>query len=74
MQFIGICDTKDKGTDYLFLPAVYQYGEDYYCVDCVCDDNSDYGVQYENCANIIANHKMQQCQFESNNGGSRVAL
>lgn len=70
---IGICDTKDKGTDYLFLPVLYQYGEDYYCEDCVCDDNSDYGVQYENCAKIIVNHKMQQCQFESNNGGSRVA-
>ncbi len=70
---IGICDTKDKGTDYLFLPVLYQYGEDYYCEDCVFDDNSDYGVQYENCAKIIVNHKMQQCQFESNNGGSRVA-
>lgn len=70
---LGICDTKDKGTDYLFLPALYQYGEDYYCTDCICDDNSDYGVQYENCANIIINHKMQQCRFESNNGGSRVA-
>lgn len=70
---IGICDTKDKGTDYLFLPVLYQYGEDYYCDDCICDDNSDYGVQYENCAKIIVNHKMQQCQFESNNGGSRVA-
>lgn len=70
---IGICDTKDKGTDYLFLPVLYQYGTDYYCTDCICDDNSDYGVQYENCANIIVNHIMQQCQFESNNGGSRVA-
>lgn len=70
---IGICDTKDKGTDFLFLPALYQYGEDYYCVDCICDDNSDYGIQYENCAKIIVDHKMQQCQFESNNGGSRVA-
>ena len=70
---IGICDTKDKGTDYLFLPVLYQYEENYYCVDCICDDNSDYGIQYENCANIILNHNMQQCQFESNNGGSRVA-
>ena len=70
---IGICDTKDKGTDFLFLPALYQYGDDYYCVDCICDDNSDYGIQYENCAKIIVDHKMQQCQFESNNGGSRVA-
>jgi predicted phage terminase large subunit-like protein len=70
---LAICDTKDKGTDYLFLPVLYQYGEDFYCVDCVFDDNADYGIQYKNCADIIINHKMQQCQFESNNGGSRVA-
>jgi hypothetical protein len=71
---LSICDTKDKGTDFLFLPVLYQYGEDYYCPDCICDDNSDYGVQYENCANILVGHKVQQCQFESNNGGSRVAF
>lgn len=69
---LGICDTKDKGTDFLFLPVMLQYGDDYYCLDCVCDDNSDYGVQYQNCAKIILDNKMQQCQFESNNGGSRV--
>jgi hypothetical protein len=70
---IGICDTKNEGSDYMFLPAIYQYGEDFYCPDCVCDDNPNFGIQEENCANIIVNHKMQQCQFESNNGGSRVA-
>lgn len=69
---IGICDTKDKGSDFMFLPAVYKYGEDYYCVDCVCDDNTDYGVQYQRCAKIILDYKLQQCEFESNNGGSRV--
>ena len=70
---IGICDTKDKGADFMFLPVFHQYGDDYYLVDCVCDDNSDYGIQYENCAKIIFENKMQQCQFESNNGGNRVA-
>ncbi len=70
---IGICDTKNEGTDFMFLPAIYQYGEDFYCVDCVCDDSADFGVQEENCANIIVRNNMQQCQFESNNGGSRVA-
>lgn len=71
---IGICDTKNKGTDYLFLPAAFVYGNDYYINDCICDDNSDYGVQYERCSNLIVLNKMQQCQFESNNGGDRVAL
>lgn len=71
---IGICDTKDTGTDYMFLPCTLVYGNDYYCVDCICDDNADYGVQYENCANLIVNNKMQQCEFEHNNGGGRVGF
>lgn len=71
---LGICDVKNKGTDFMFLPCVYQYDNDYYCVDCVCDDNSDYGVQYERLANLIVEHNMQQCEFESNNGGDRVSF
>ncbi len=69
---LGICDTKDTGTDFMFMPVMYQYGTDYYMVDCICDDNSDYGVQYERLANMIVEHKMHKCEFESNNGGSRV--
>ena len=70
---LGICDTKNKGTDYYFLPCMYQYGADYYLVDCICSDNSNYGVQYENSASLIINHNMQQCEFETNNGGDRVS-
>ena len=71
---IGVCDTKNKGADYLVMPVVYQYGEDYYCVDAICDDSADYGVQYEKLASIICDHNMQQVEFESNNGGDRVAF
>ena len=70
---IGICDTKAKGTDFFVLPVMYQYGDDYYMVDCICNDSSDFGVQYQKMANIILNHNMQQCEFESNTGGDRVA-
>lgn len=70
---IGICDVKNKGMDYMFLPCMYQYGEDYYLVDCICDDETDFGVQEERCANIILSNAMQQCQFEANNGGDRFA-
>lgn len=70
---LGICDVKNKGTDYMFLPCAYQYDMDFYIVDCICDDNSDYGIQYERLSDIIVNHKMQQCEFESNNGGDRVS-
>ena len=69
----GICDVKNKGTDFMFLPCVKQYGDDYYLTDCVCDDSSDFGYQEDKCANIIHSTGMQQCQFESNAGGDRFA-
>lgn len=71
---LGVCDTKSKGTDFLVLPVMYQYGDDYYMVDAICTDSSDYGVQYGRMAGIITDHKMQQCEFESNAGGDRVAF
>lgn len=71
---LGICDTKNTGTDSMFLPCLLKYGNDYYLTACVCDDNTDYGVQYERTSDLIVDNKMQQCQFESNNGGDRVAL
>ena len=70
---LGICDTKGKGTDYLFLPCCYQYGNDYYLVDCVCSNESDYEIQYNRMINLITLNNMQQCEFESNRDGDRVA-
>lgn len=71
---LGICDVKNKGTDFMFLPCMYQYDNDFYLLDCICDDNTDYGVQYERLSNIIVRHNMQQCEFESNSGGDRVSF
>lgn len=68
------CDTKGKGTDYFVMPILQKYGEDYYCVDCVCDNTADYEMQYENAANVIVNNKVQECEFERNAGGDRVAM
>lgn len=68
------CDTKGKGTDYFVMPVLQKYGEDWYCVDCVCDNTADYEMQYENAANILVNNEVQDCEFESNAGGDRVAL
>ena len=70
----GQCDTKGKGTDYFVLPVLQKYGEDYYCVDCVCNNTADYEMQYENAANVLANNKVQECEFERNAGGDRVAM
>lgn len=70
----GQCDTKGKGTDYFVLPVLQKYEEDYYCVDCVCDNTADYEMQYENAANVLTNNKVQECEFERNAGGDRVAM
>lgn len=70
---IGICDTKSTGSDFMVLPVCYKYDGDYYMVDCICDDNSDLGLQKERAANLIVEHNMQQCEFESNSGGDRLA-
>lgn len=68
------CDTKGKGTDYFVLPVLQKFGDDYYCVDCVCDNTADYEIQYENAANILVNNEVQECEFERNAGGDRVAM
>lgn len=70
---IGVCDTKSKGVDYMVLPCFYQYDDDFYMVDCICDDSSDFGMQHERLSNLIVDHNMQQCEFESNAGGDRLA-
>lgn len=69
---LGICDTKDTGTDYEFLPALYQYGDDFYLEDCICD-NGKTEVLDVRCADILVKHKVKACRFESNNAGGRTA-
>ena len=69
---IGICDTKDKGTDYAFLPVGYVYGQDYYIDDCICDNGLPEVVDAR-LAEIMVRHKMKLCRFESNSAGGRVA-
>lgn len=69
-------DTKSTGTDFFVLPVLIKYeGKDlYYCVDCVCSSSPDYEAQYENSANLLVDNKVEDCEFESNNGGDRVSL
>lgn len=69
---LGICDTKDKGTDYAFLPVMYQYGADYYMEDCICD-NGEPGIVETRLAEILIRHKVKMCRFESNSAGGKVA-
>ncbi len=69
---VGICDTKDTGKDYAFLPVAYIYGKDVYIDNCVCD-NSLPEVTDVRCAEILVHDKVQMCRFESNSAGGRIA-
>lgn len=69
---LGICDTKNSGTDYAFLPVAYVYGDDYYIADCVCD-NSLPEFSDPKLVSILLEHRVQMCKFESNNAGGRTA-
>ncbi len=69
---IAICDTKDKGKDFEFMPVAYQYGNDYYLEDCVCNDGKPEAVEAM-LVNLLMKHKVQMCQFESNSAGGRIA-
>lgn len=71
---LSIADTKNKGTDYFVQPVFLRYGDDYYMVDTICSDESDYEIQYERSVNIISQYEVDACRIESNNGGSRVAF
>lgn len=52
----GVCDTKDKGTDFESLPIAYQFGEDFYIPAVVFDDNTDYDTLDRKTADIIIEH------------------
>ena len=69
---IGVCDTKDKGNDYAFLPVGYVYGQDYYIADCVCDNGLPDTVDAR-LTDILVRDKVKACRFESNSAGRRVA-
>lgn len=68
-----IGDVKNKGTDFMIFPVLAQYGKDYYCIDCVCDDDADFGIQKQKIANLFFRNKVQLAEFEANNGGDRFA-
>lgn len=69
----GVCDTKDKGTDYESLPIAYQFGEDFYIPSVVFDDNTDYDTLDRKTADIIIAHNPHKVRFESNQAGGRIA-
>ena len=69
---ISVCDTKDKGSDYCVMPIAYQYGQDYYIEDVVCDNSNPEVVEPRLTAKCLK-HKIHMSRFESNSAGGRVA-
>jgi len=69
---IGICDPKEKGTDYAFLPVAYVYGQDYYLDDCLCDNGALETVDVR-MVDILVTKKVKMVRFESNSAGFRTA-
>lgn len=69
---ISVCDTKDRGTDYCVMPIAYQYGNDYYIADVVCD-NSTPEIVEPRLVSKCMEHKIHMSRFESNSAGGKVA-
>lgn len=69
---ISVCDTKDRGKDYCVMPIAYQYGQDYYIEQIICD-NSNPEIVETRLALALIQHKVQMSRFESNSAGGRVA-
>lgn len=67
------CDTKTTGVDYMAMPILRQYGEDYYLVDAVCDNDTHFELQESRIAAKIVNNGVTKTQFENNAGGGRLA-
>lgn len=69
---ISVCDTKDRGKDYCVMPIAYQYGQDYYIEQIICD-NSNPEIVETRLIMALIQHKVQMSRFESNSAGGRVA-
>lgn len=69
---LAVCDTKDRGTDYLVMPIVYQYGNDFYLEDIVCS-NGDEKLLEDLVSVALKKNNVQMCQFESNSAGGKIA-
>ena len=69
---IAACDTKDRGDDFCVMPVAYQYGQDFYIEDVICDNGKPEIVETRLVTCLLQN-KVQLARFESNSAGGRVA-
>lgn len=69
---LAVCDTKDRGEDYCVMPIAYQYGQDYYIEQIICDNGKPEVVEARLVSALVAHH-VHGARFESNSAGGRVA-
>ena len=69
---IAVCDTKDRGADYCCMPIAYQYGQNFFIEDILCD-NSKPEIVDARLVELLLKHKVKLARFESNSAGGRVA-
>lgn len=69
---VAVCDTKEQGSDYLVMPIAYQYGQDFYIEDWICDNGKVENLIYR-VAKKLVDHCVQLCRIESNRGGTLFA-
>lgn len=69
---VAVCDTANGSGDDNVVLVMNVYGDDHYLVDCICEPIS--GSAFEDrCARLLIQRGVQECQFESNNAGGRIA-
>lgn len=71
-SILAICDTKEQGDDYLAMPIFYQYGQDYYLEQWVCD-NGKVEILMEKVVRALVDRNVRLCRIESNRGGTLFA-
>lgn len=70
---LGVCDTKNTGSDFCSMPIFYQYGDRYFLVDVVYDNNPAEEVIDRELRDMLLKHQPHKVQFESNSAGGRIA-
>lgn len=68
----AVCDTKTKGADYAVMPIAYQYGQDFYIEDVVCENYAPDVVE-TSLVNMLCKHSPHMACFESNAAGGTIA-
>lgn len=69
---LSVCDTKDRGTDYCVMPIAYQYGNDFYIEEIICDNSNPEIVEARLVDALLRRH-VHGSRFESNSAGGKIA-